>query len=479
MVFLGYMRWDGVEIVNDERSMKYAQALGLPFSGFDLCTHLTANLAYRGWLTVPSEVGYQSVAADPAPWYEADTAASEEFIGMQLLDLQNIEASTRTLTIGEDANGGGTVNGQRRRPREWVIRALLMASSERGLDYGFGWLTTVLEYGDTCDVAVNPKRTISGAAQVDYLNTCMDRPEPTTTSPWRHLLDVWSLQPPSVLRRYSFSDSSAGDTCSGGAFMEIEFTATALNPGLWRDIIDFKDAGFGIDYAFLTGADGWDVYKNEATPPPIDDDLFQAPLVYGFPQQYSGLQSTIVKKASSPGGGALLVPLPVQEPVVPPGCAVLPGFPSPPQESVRCRAPYTGAYETYTYGFKDSAIPQSVPLAPVFQIRTAVGQTLDNMMIRLDYGGQTDVYQLEIDHIPENSRLKICSRQRRADIYSYADDEWSPAGHLLFTAGGAESFRYQEILCATGVVLNVDYPTENGNIYPAEEIIMWLGPRDA
>ena len=63
MVFLGYMRWDGVEIVNDERSMKYAQALGLPFSGFDLCTHLTANLAYRGWLTVPSEVGYQSVAA--------------------------------------------------------------------------------------------------------------------------------------------------------------------------------------------------------------------------------------------------------------------------------------------------------------------------------------------------------------------------------------------------------------------------------
>lgn len=475
MVYRGYMRWDGVEVVNDNRTAKYVADMGLDgVSCFSECAALIDRLGEKGWLTVDASQGYVSVAADPAPWYDEHNPASSQFAGISVLDIQNLEASTRTISTTDIASGGAALSGVRRDAREFVVRALLLGSTTLGCQYGFAWLTTLLEYGDVCSVAsVGESEYPFAGTYLDYSLEC-----PTESRrEWRRLLDVYSSVSPSVLSTHAVGSGPCGSAVGAGTvWWEVEFTITALNPGIWHDVIDFDRAGVGIDYAFVKDpVNGWAYYKDE-TSLVADDDVYQAPLVYEYSHTYAGFAAAVPRKATLPGGLAYTAPPDeVSLLVHDPDCPALPGFPAPPQESIFCGTEYTGQYESYIYAFRDEFLPHNVPIAPLFTMETGA-TALQHVRFRLEYGGE-EQYNVEVTYVPPNALFRLDTRLRRADIL--LDGRWRSAGHLLYSGDPTKPFNYQELACPLGIVMYVDYPSELGNPFPAKSIDLGLAGRDA
>jgi hypothetical protein len=119
-----------VELVNSDRAFTYGEGLQW-LSACDDCD----NLEY-----LFGDTGYDTVAGDPAPWYDADNADSESFLGVVGLEASGIDDSTSTATTYQAAGVGGIAGALRFNTRTVVIRALAIAKNECGLGYGLSWL---------------------------------------------------------------------------------------------------------------------------------------------------------------------------------------------------------------------------------------------------------------------------------------------------------------------------------------------------
>lgn len=143
------------EIVNTSRAMAYAEASGA-----------------LGWLMdcgvcdviepVIAGAGYSTVAADPAPWYDATNIDAAGFYGVVGLDVVGADGSTRSANVLRSVGGGGVVGPTFQEPRTIVVRALAIAETEPSLSYGLRWLSSsFLTTAEPC-----------GTAPVTFFESC-------------------------------------------------------------------------------------------------------------------------------------------------------------------------------------------------------------------------------------------------------------------------------------------------------------------
>lgn len=138
MAWDGYATFAGVEIYNRARTQRYMKdaAPGVLHDCDCDCGDLHEVVGDRP---------YSNPALDDAPWYDPDVAGSTEFFGLLPLSVTGLDDSTRTATVTEFLGPGGAVSGRRKATREVRVRGLLLASTDRGVQYGQDWLSSVLE----------------------------------------------------------------------------------------------------------------------------------------------------------------------------------------------------------------------------------------------------------------------------------------------------------------------------------------------
>lgn len=145
MVYQGYLAIggeDGVgttELINAQRAYAYARhvipALPLDMPPENLAPDLPALLGHGE---------YSSPLADMAPWVDPDDPASTEFLGLFPTELRGFDDSTWHSDTVEFLGDGGVALGGRNEGREMRVKALMLASSEAGLQVGKTWLRNIL-----------------------------------------------------------------------------------------------------------------------------------------------------------------------------------------------------------------------------------------------------------------------------------------------------------------------------------------------
>lgn len=534
MGYLGYFRYDGVEIVNDARLTAYTQNMGLGwFRCTNTCSTLEAALQERHW---KGSKKYSDPKTDGAPWVDGDEPISYDFAGVSVLDATRLHDSMYSASGDESIADGAWIRPGRRRSREMVFRVLLVGKNIRAVHYGFAWLTTTLINGAICqrnfqtvhaygdiqstflmykrDSLVNPvpdnvyqaplitgdphtyaglreslldfipivpqDETSTSATDFTDLRACMgyrldfppDCPDPLIGDrAWRYMVDVHCMEAPIVL-----SEHALGDECDSGAWMEVEFTLVAGNPGIWQEPVKMSDIQTNFNYTtFLpdtaAGKTWWPHYKDLASIP-ADDDVFQAPLVDGQPQTYNGLIRGLWDRTATSGpvtpfataaslavsGGSSTV---VRDPLCPP----LPTQPLIPQEDFLCAPLWTGNVTRLTYG---ASATRLIKYYPVVLTLALFSKDIDMRDIHITLKPQSrsgvsrkDAVDLYITYLPKNQIMYIDSIQRRIDLYgNYAGDEfeWTPADHLALKSTTGSAFDYPEVVCAGDFELIVDVP---------------------
>lgn len=143
MAWDGFFEFNGTEIINVARTEAYLANANLhSFRPLFKNEALPLILGKRGGYTTPLQ--------DDPPWVDPDIPASYDFFGFYPLDVDGIEASTRTAVVTESTLDGGTAGGLRHATRSVVFNGLLLANTEAAADYGMQWLKTVM-IGGSCD----------------------------------------------------------------------------------------------------------------------------------------------------------------------------------------------------------------------------------------------------------------------------------------------------------------------------------------
>lgn len=150
MAYDGWLVFAGQEIANRARLIRLSQALGidavrLPVEDW-LEGMLTDNPGFglgpfgMGPFGSPSE--YADVTT--APWYDAQVPASLEFAGFLPLSVRGLDDSTYESTPVEYITDGGHSGYPRHATKDVVVAGTLVASTERGAEYGRKWLSGAL-----------------------------------------------------------------------------------------------------------------------------------------------------------------------------------------------------------------------------------------------------------------------------------------------------------------------------------------------
>lgn len=456
-MFLGYLRYSGVELANEQRTSAYANNLGLRFFAHKpRCGTLMEQIFNRGWES--HNKVYTDPATDGAPWYDPNYHdVSNSFAGISLLDATNTGESTSQALIQELPIDGASIQSGRRRSREMVFTAILFGRDLRSLHYGLTWLTTLLREPDYCDSShfLSDEWSPIGCRgnSLEFAHYC-----PTGGSAWREILDTHLLAGPRIL-----DQRGSAVNCADGAWMRVEFTLVAGNPSVWHPPAPLSRIGVNINYRLLT--DHWLYYKG-GEPLPVDDDIYDAPNKVGLPHTYAGLRRTVVLKSSNTS--------PVISPprqlssgrvtVVDPTCPETPGMPPIPQEGLLCSEPYDGVYNRTSFLLRSDILPRHYPLAMLAKV-TAMDQEFRDIRLLIDYATDS-TYRLHISYLPPNSTLYVDTRMRTISISKEGSD-WSPAGQLVFKNEQGFAFDFQEILCPEEMQMHVDVP----EIYPEEKML--------
>jgi len=119
----------GDEIINNDRCLAYADALGVGW--LHNCEDCDIDLPGALDFTTPKE--------DGVPWYDPRFPATAGFCGIFGVDVTGIEDNTYTATVTRSLTRGGVIGPRYPAPREFVIRGLAVADSESALQEGFNW----------------------------------------------------------------------------------------------------------------------------------------------------------------------------------------------------------------------------------------------------------------------------------------------------------------------------------------------------
>jgi hypothetical protein len=140
MAYDGWLQFAGVEMVNLARTAALCETMGIDA--------MWTEYSAVEWITnALAGTGYESVAN--APWYDAGYPASSEFAGIVPLSIAGLDDSTRESTTIEYITDGGSSGKPRNKTKVIVANVAIMASTDRGADYGKRWLDRVLAGSST------------------------------------------------------------------------------------------------------------------------------------------------------------------------------------------------------------------------------------------------------------------------------------------------------------------------------------------
>lgn len=202
MSYDGWVEYNGSELVNLYRTARLAETLGID----------TVWTTPESTEWIADAIGH-SVSDNPAeaPWYDANYPASGEFAGFLSLGFMGLDDSTLSSTPTEYITDGGHSGKPRNSTKPIVVSGALVASTDRGAEYGKRWLIRTLRDSGT--------RAFCSGADLRYFRTSgyneVEVPEVV------HHRDVRMTRGVSVTRK------SRRD-CSSTWF--VTFTLTAADP---------------------------------------------------------------------------------------------------------------------------------------------------------------------------------------------------------------------------------------------------------
>lgn len=135
MAYDGWLEYNGVELVNLSRTAQLAQVIGID-------TLWTSPSSVEWIEDALGGVGYDDITT--APWYVAGYPASAEFAGVVPLSMQGLDDSSLTSSPVEYVSDGGNLGKPRHTTVNIVASVALVASTDRGADYGKRWMDRVL-----------------------------------------------------------------------------------------------------------------------------------------------------------------------------------------------------------------------------------------------------------------------------------------------------------------------------------------------
>jgi hypothetical protein len=140
MSYDGWIEYNGVELVNLSRTAQLAETLGI-----DTVWTLPSSVQ---WIQDElSGVGYNDIS--DAPWYDAGYPASAEFAGIIPLAVNGLDDSTLESTPVEYITDGGHSGKPRNSTLPLVWNVIIVASTDRGAEYGKKWLDRTLKDSGT------------------------------------------------------------------------------------------------------------------------------------------------------------------------------------------------------------------------------------------------------------------------------------------------------------------------------------------
>lgn len=252
MGYDGWLDWDGSELVNISRTVQLAEVLGIDT--------LWTNAASVAWIEAAlSGADYSDITL--APWYDSGHPASAEFAGFVPLALSGLDDSTLQSDITEYITDGGSANKPRNTTLPIVASFAVIASTDRGADFGNRWLARRLRGAGT--------KALCSGAELTYFRYAQQGADPVP--PKAHRRDVSTTRGISVTRK-RITDCSAT--------WWVSFTWTANDPFEYGEEIP-QFAGLG---GALTGphivASGSAVLTQESCPEysyaPLYDPQFPA-----------------------------------------------------------------------------------------------------------------------------------------------------------------------------------------------------------
>jgi hypothetical protein len=130
-----WLEFNEVEIVNLSRTAHLAEALGID--------SVWVTSSTMEWIEdARSEEDYDQIEA--APWYDDGFPASAEFAGVIPLSFPGLDDSTTESSTVEYITDGGRSGRQRNATLPIVASIAIIASTDRGAEYGKRWLDRVL-----------------------------------------------------------------------------------------------------------------------------------------------------------------------------------------------------------------------------------------------------------------------------------------------------------------------------------------------
>lgn len=180
-----WVTFNGTEIINMARTVQLAQTLGVSSVWTDLDSVQWVQDALGG-------SGYSSIIN--APWYDPGHPASAEFAGIVPLAIPALDDSTREASTVEYITDGGNSNKPRNKTLSIVVSAVIVASSDRGADFGKRWLDRTLAGGRTS--------LLCSGAELRYFQYEPDEAHPAAPAQV-HRRDVTTTRAVSVTKKWN------------------------------------------------------------------------------------------------------------------------------------------------------------------------------------------------------------------------------------------------------------------------------------
>lgn len=159
MAYDGLLVFGGMEIANSSRCSAYVRA------GIAPVTMKVQHDDSWGWTAwAEGDPEYRTPVLDEPPWWSVDDRDSDDFAGVWPLEVRGLATTEHERPVVEASGDGGGFGRGRWKPRVLTVRAMLIAATPAGLEYGLRWLTDALlgslcgnEQGDVlCYYAVAP-----------------------------------------------------------------------------------------------------------------------------------------------------------------------------------------------------------------------------------------------------------------------------------------------------------------------------------
>ncbi len=219
-MYLGYLSFAEVEVVNEARLYAYRAALDMP-STCEPCGTLRTSLEHSP---------YTTPAADGAPWYDPALPESGDVAGYELLSVTGLGSTLGRTTSA--TSRGVSIGSIVPRPREMVLRFAAIAKNECSADYAVQWLVKTLS-GQLCNSTLYPNlpTRVCGGDDMCFFTCC-------PTSPADVPIRLMTILKAGLVST-TVVDSKDIYDCAGH-LCEVEVVLSA-DPYIWRSPITVLD----------------------------------------------------------------------------------------------------------------------------------------------------------------------------------------------------------------------------------------------